>query len=1033
MVFETLNFSKTAQAEKEIAKYWEEIDILKKSIENREGCENYVFYDGPPTANGNPGIHHVISRTIKDGICKYHVMKGQRVIRKAGWDTHGLPVEIEVEKQLNLKNKTEIEQYGIAEFNKKCKESVFTYESRWREMTTRMGQFIDMDDPYITLKNDYIETEWWILDKFFKEGLMYEGYKIMPYCSRCGTGLASHEVALGYTEIKTDTVIVPMKLKGKQNEYFLAWTTTPWTLISNVALTVNPDEVYVRVRSKDNIFYCAKKLAPTLFEQYEVLDEMKGKELEYIEYEQLIPFVSVPENKKAFYVTCADYVTMEDGTGIVHTAPAFGDEDYQTGLRYDLPVLQPVNENGKFTTTPWEGMFVIDADKEIIDYLKREGKLFRKQRIAHNYPHCWRCKTPLLYYAKSSWYIKMTALKDILVKSNNEVNWYPEYVGEKRFGNWLENVKDWAISRNRYWGTPLNIWKCGCGHTVSIGSRAELAQKAIEDIDCDIELHRPYVDDVHIKCEKCGQAMTRVKDVIDCWFDSGSMPYAQYHYPFENIDVFEDQFPADFICEGIDQTRGWFYSLIAISVFVKKTSCYKNVLVNDLILDAEGKKMSKSRGNTVNPFEMFEKFGADALRWYMLHVSPVWTPTKFDIEGLKEVKSKFFDTLLNVYNFFALYANTDNVDPRTFYIEPKDRDVIDKWILSKYNKLVKECTDLMDNYDMTTTVRKIQMFVNEDLSNWYIRRCRRRFWTSSLTDDKKAVFNTTFEILKGVCLLAAPFAPYMPEAIYRSLTGEASVHLGDYPICDNALIDEKIEEKMDLVRNLVSLGRSAREEAQIKVRQPLNAIHIDGRLESLIKDLIPLIKEELNVQNIRFENDLSEYMNFVLKPNYKTAGPALGSKVKLLAEELGKADAEKIISQLNKNGSIDINVSGEIININKNLLDIRINAKEGFNVQTENNLFVILDTHLTKELKQEGLARELISKVQQMRKNSGFEVMDRIDIYVNASDEVKDAFMQHGNFIKKETLADNIIFTDEQYEAVNLNEHQCHIKVIKKA
>lgn len=1032
MVFKTLNFSKTSDSEKEIAQYWKDIDILKKSIDNREGRENYVFYDGPPTANGNPGIHHVISRTIKDGICKYHVMKGQRVIRKAGWDTHGLPVEIEVEKQLNLKNKTEIEQYGIAKFNEKCKDSVFTYESRWREMTTRMGQFIDMDDPYITLKNDYIETEWWILDKFFKEGYMYEGYKIMPYCSRCGTGLASHEVALGYAEIKTDTVIVPMKRKGMQNEYFLAWTTTPWTLISNVALTVHPDAVYVKVKSKDNIFYCAKSLAPSLFDEYEIVDEMNGRELEYIEYEQLLPFVSVPQGKKAFFITCAEYVTTEDGTGIVHCAPAFGEEDYQTGLKYNLPVLQPVNESGLFTTTPWEGKFVIDADKEIIEYLKKEGKLFKKQRIAHNYPHCWRCKTPLLYYAKSSWYIKMSALKDILVESNNEVNWHPPFVGEKRFGNWLENVKDWAISRNRYWGTPLNIWKCSCGHTTSIGSRSELKEKAIENIDVNIELHRPYVDDVHIKCDKCGSIMTRVKDVIDCWFDSGSMPYAQYHYPFENHDIFEDQFPADFICEGIDQTRGWFYSLIAISVFVKKTSCFKNVLVNDLILDVEGRKMSKSRGNTVNPFEMFDIYGADALRWYMLHVSPVWTPTKFDVEGLKEVKSKFFDTFLNVYNFFALYANTDDVDPRTFYIKPEDRDEIDKWILSKYNKLVKDCTELMDDYDMTTTVRKIQQFVNEDLSNWYIRRNRRRFWGSALTDDKKAVFNTTFEVLKGVCLLAAPFAPYLPEAIYRALTDEVSVHLGDYPVCDNSLINEKIEERMDLVRCLVSIGRGAREDAQIKVRQPLLAIHIDGRYNELISDLVPLIKEELNIQEVIFEHDLSEFMNFSLKPNYKTAGPVLGSKVKALADVLNKSDANKLLAELNEKGSIQVNVSGEIICLDKDLLDIRINAKEGFNVQMEDNLFVILDTHLTKELIEEGLARELISKVQQMRKSSGFEVMDRIDIFISCDAEVKDAVKVYDEFIKKETLTDDIKFTDEEYEAVNLNGHDCSVKVIKK-
>lgn len=1032
MIFKTLN-SNIKESEQHLIDYWKKIDILNKSIENRAGHKNYVFYEGPPTANGNPGIHHVLARTIKDGICKYHVMKGERVVRKAGWDTHGLPVEIEVEKQLNLKNKTEIEAYGIAKFNEKCKESVFAYESRWREMTTRMGHFIDMDNPYITLNNDYIESVWWSLNKFYKEGYMYEGHKVMPYCSRCGTGLASHELSLGYAEIQNETAIVPMKRKGTENEYFLAWTTTPWTLVSNVALTVHPDEIYVKVKSKDTIFYCAKALAAGLFENdYEVLEEMKGKEFEYIEYEQLIPFVKVPEGAKAFFVTCADYVTTEDGTGIVHCAPAFGEEDYQTGMEYGLPVLQPVDESGVFTTTPWKGKFVIDADKEILAWLKAEGKLFKKQRFTHNYPHCWRCRTPLLYYAKSSWYIKMTALKDVLIKSNNEVNWHPDFVGEKRFGNWIENVKDWAISRNRYWGTPLNIWRCSCGSTTSVGSRAELKERAIEDIDINIELHRPYVDDVHLTCEKCGGVMTRVKDVIDCWFDSGSMPYAQYHYPFENEEIYKDQYPADFICEGIDQTRGWFYSLIAISAFLNKESCYKNVLVNDLILDAEGRKMSKSRGNTVNPFELFDQYGADALRWYMLHVSPVWTPTKFDVEGLKEVKSKFFDTLRNVYNFFALYANTDNVDPKTFYIEPKDRDEIDKWILSKYNKLVKDATEAMDDYDMTKTVKRIQQFVNEDLSNWYIRRNRRRFWGSELTDDKKAVFNTTYEVLRGVCLLAAPFAPYLPEDIYRNLTGEVSVHLGDYPICDESLINEKIEERMDLVRELVSIGRSAREDAQIKVRQPLSAIHIDGRYEELISGLIPLMKEELNVQQVRFEKDLSEFMDFSLKPNYKTAGPVLGPKVKLLAQSLQNADANCLVKELEKNGSIDVNISQEIIKIDKDLLDIRISAKEGFNVQTENNLFIILDTHLTEELLQEGLARELVSKVQQMRKNSGFEVMDRIDILLNCPQEVKDAAAAFDAFIKKETLADAILFTDEDYEAVNLNGYDCTVKVVKK-
>ncbi|NLN41890.1 MAG: isoleucine--tRNA ligase, partial [Clostridiales bacterium] len=727
-VFKPLSNLPVSESEKKIAEFWEEIDILQKSIDSREGKKPFIFYEGPPTANGRPGIHHVISRTLKDIVCRYKTMTGHQVKRKAGWDTHGLPVEIEVEKQLGLKNKQEIEEYGIEKFNQKCRESVFTYEKQWREMTKRMGYEIDLDNPYITLDNDYIETEWWILDKFFKEGYIYEGHKILPYCSRCGTGLASHEVAQGYKEIKTDTVYVKFKRKDA-DEYFLVWTTTPWTLASNVALTVNPEETYLKIRHKGEVYYVVKPLVQQVVgEDYEVIEEIKGKELEYVEYEQLMPFVSVPEGKKAFIVTLADYVTVEDGTGIVHTAPAFGEDDYNTGVRYDLPVLQPVDEDGKYIETPWKGTFVMDADPEIIRWLAEEGKLFRKQKVAHNYPHCWRCQTPLLYYAKPSWYIEMTRLKEKLIENNNNVEWYPSFVGEKRFGNWLENLNDWAISRSRYWGTPLNIWRCECGHDESIGSRKELVERAIENIDETIELHRPYVDEVHLECPKCGGTMTRVKDVIDCWFDSGSMPFAQHHYPFENKENFDELFPADFICEGIDQTRGWFYSLIAISTFVKGVSPYKRVLVNDLILDKEGKKMSKSRGNTVDPFELFDEYGADALRWYLIYVSPPWVPTRFDIDGLKEVVSKFFVTIKNVYNFFTLYANTDNLDPREFFVDYKDRPELDRWILSKYNNLKKTVEEDMEAYDLTRAVRRIQDFANEDLSNWYIRRSRRRFW-----------------------------------------------------------------------------------------------------------------------------------------------------------------------------------------------------------------------------------------------------------------------------------------------------------------
>ncbi|AFS77688.1 isoleucine--tRNA ligase IleS [Gottschalkia acidurici 9a] len=1029
--FKELSNLSVSENEKQISDFWDEIDILNKSIEIREGKTPFVFYEGPPTANGKPGIHHVIARTLKDSVCRYKTMKGYQVKRKAGWDTHGLPVEIEVEKQLNLKDKHEIENYGLDKFNKKCKESVFTYESLWKDMTKRMAYAVDLDNPYITLDNNYIESVWWILNKFFKEGYIYEGHKILPYCSRCGTGLASHEVAQGYEEIKSNTVIAKFKRKDA-DEYFLAWTTTPWTLASNVSLTVGADLTYIKAKTDEGIFYVEKELAKKVFgdTEYEILEEMKGKDLEYVEYEQLMPFVET--DKKAFFITVADYVTNENGTGIVHTAPAFGEDDYNTGRRYDLPVLQPVNEDGKYTATPWEGKFVLDenTDIEIIKWLHGEGKLFKKEKVAHNYPHCWRCKTPLLYYAKPSWYIEMTKLKDQLIENNNTVEWYPDYIGEKRFGNWLENVNDWAISRSRYWGTPLNIWRCECGHLDSVGSRAELVEKSIENIDESIELHRPYVDDIHFKCEKCGGTMTRVKDVIDCWFDSGSMPYAQYHYPFENKELFEQQFPADFICEGIDQTRGWFYSLLAISTFVMGKSPYKRVLVNDLILDKEGKKMSKSRGNTVDPFELFDKYGADALRWYLLYVSPAWTPTKFDEDGLKEVLSKFFGTVKNVYNFFTLYANTDDVDPKDFYVEVKDRPELDRWIISKYNSLLREVERELEIFDLTKVVRKIQDFVNEDLSNWYIRRSRRRFWDPELSTDKKAVYNTTYEILVGISQIIAPFAPYTSEELYKNLTGKESVHLSEYPVVNESLIDAKIEERMDLVRDLVGLGRASRETVRIKVRQPIQKVLIDGKYESLISDLVPLIQEELNVKEVEFTKDLKQYMNFSLKPNFKVAGPVLGSKIKAFGGALAKLDASEIVPKLEAGESVGLDLDGENFEINKDLVMINTSAKEGFNVSMENNLFVILDTTLTQGLLNEGYAREFISKIQQMRKNNGYEMMDNIKIFFDGNDDISNAVEAYKEYIMSETLAVSIErVSDDTLEANNLNGHDTGIKL----
>ncbi|MBR2748290.1 MAG: isoleucine--tRNA ligase, partial [Firmicutes bacterium] len=772
-MFNDLKDAPVKDVQNEQVASWKRIDLLHRCVEQREGCPQFVFYEGPPTANGKPGIHHMIARTLKDSVNRYKTMQGYQVKRKGGWDTHGLPVEIEVEKQLGFNGKQDIEAYGIKEFNEKCRQSVFTYTEMWTEMSDRMAYMADMDDPYITYKNDYIETGWWVLKQAHNKGLVYEGYKILPYCPRCGTGLASHEVAQGYKMVKVNTLTCKFKKKDAENEYFLAWTTTPWTLLSNTVLTVGPDIDYVKVlmrsgKDEGNIFYLAKNLASKVLgsDEYEVLQEMKGRDMEYWEYEQLIPFVEVPANKKAFFVTCMDYVSTEDGTGIVHTAPAFGEDDYNCGVKYGLPVLQPVNDKGEFTTSPWAGHFVMEEglDIEIIKYLG--DKIYKKEKIEHNYPHCWRCDTPLVYYAKKSWYIAMSKLKDQLVANNKTVSWHPDYIGEKRFGNWLEEVKDWAISRSRYWGTPLPVWQCECGHFEVIGSRKELVEKANENIDETIELHRPYVDEVTMTCPKCGKVMHRVPDVMDCWFDSGSMPFAQWHYPFEHKDDFEELFPADFICEGIDQTRGWFYSLMAVSTIVTGKAPYRNVLVNDLILDKEGKKMSKHKGNTVSPFEMLDKYGADAARWYLLGVSPAWQPTRFDEDGLKDVASKFFGTLRNIYNFFVLYANIDDIDPREFDVPYGDRPELDRWILSKYNGLIKDVTEFMDGYDHMKTVKAITDFIDEDLSNWYIRRARRRFFTTDLTDSKKAAYATTYEVLVGVAKLMAPLAPFISDEIY---------------------------------------------------------------------------------------------------------------------------------------------------------------------------------------------------------------------------------------------------------------------------
>ncbi len=1032
MKFKELDKREVSVVEDAIRESWGGINkITDKQTDMRKGCENFVFYDGPATANGMPGVHHILAKLLKDTFGKYKSMQGYRVVRKVGWDTHGLPVEVQVEKELGFEGKNDIEKYGIKEFNQKCRESVWKNEKAFREFTEKLGQFIDLENPYITYQDSYIETEWWILKKFFDEGMIYDGLKILPYCPRCGTGLASHEVAQGYKEVTVNTVTVPFKVKSMDNTYLLIWTTTPWTLMANVAACVNPHEKYVKCLSKGYNFIVAEKLAnKVLGDNYEVVEEYTGKDLEYLEYDQFLPFIKV--KGKAFYVTCDEYVTMEDGTGIVHLAPAYGQDDYEVGLRYELPLVNPVDEQGCYTEGPWKGRLVVDSELEleIIKYLADNDKLFRKQKMVHNYPHCWRCKTPLVYYSKPSLYIKVTAFKDKIIEANKKVNWYPDYVGEKRFGNWLENLNDWAISRNRYWGTPIPLWRCECGHDEMIGSKKELVDRAIEKIDESIELHRPYVDDVHIKCPKCGKEMTRVKDVIDCWFDSGAMPFAQYHYPFENQELWHEQFPADFISEGIDQTRGWFYSLIVISAFIEGCSPYKNVLVNDLILDKFGQKMHKSKGNAVEPFSVLNKYGADATRFYMLYASPVWTPLKFDEDGIKEVSSKTFGTLKNTYTFFQMYANADNLDPRDFQVKYDDLEEIDKWLLSKYHKLVDYTTKSMNEYDLNKVCRAINDFLNEDLSNWYIRRNRRRFWESELTTSKKAVYQTTYQVLVGLCELMAPISPFITDEIYTNLTGKESVHFADYPKCDKKMFADKIEARMDLIRDLISLGRNAREEAKIKVRQPISEVILDGKNKKLISDLVDLVKEELNVKEVKFEDNLAEYINFIIKPNFKEVGKVLGSKMKLFQEALANLPTADKISL--KNGTnIIVKLDEEDFEVTPEMVEVRVESKEGFNASYEGNNFIVLNTTLNDELINEGLARETVSKIQQIRKNNGFDIADRVNVYYEADSEYGEKIKDFIPFIKDETLA--LVFESKTKltDEYDVNDYKVKFKVEK--
>lgn len=1027
MEFKELEKGKISEVEGKILAKWKEENILEKTIENRKDNETWVFYDGPIYANAKPGIHHVFSKTIKDSFCKYQTMKGHKVDRKIGLDCNGLPIEYNVEKKLGINGKKDIEKMGIDKFIEECKKNTAINIDEVNRITDMMGQFIDSKHPYITCTNDYHETEWYLLKEMHKKGLIYNSNKILPYCPRCGTELAKFEVEQGYQEDSVNTVIVPFKIKDSDT-YFLVWTTTPWTLMDNVAACVNPDLEYVKVSSMGYKFIVAKSLAnKVLGDDYEVLETYKGTDLVGIKYEQLLPFAKVTDGK-SFEVVADSYVTDEDGTGIVHIAPAYGEDDNRVCKENKIGWTQNVNLAGKYTIGPWEGRLVTDPELEIeiIKYLKEQDKLFKKIKITHKYPHCWRCKSPLIYYAKSAWYIKTTEYKDKIIEENNKIKWHPDYVGTKRFGNWLNNMVDWGISRNRYWGCPLPFWVCDeCGEFEVVGSREELIERANEELKYeDIDLHRPYVDNITIKCQHCGKTMHRVKDVIDVWFDSGSMPYAQCHYPFENKEWFHKHFPADFIAEGVDQTRGWFYTLLVISTIISGQSSFKNVVVNDMMLDSNGKKMSKSTGNIIDPIKIMEEYGADTVRWYMLYASPVWTPLKFDVEGLKEVHSKFFNPLRNSYNFFAIYANADKItDINTCRVEYNDREDIDKWLLSKYNKLIKEVTEAYDEYDLNKVVKLITDFTSIDLSNWYIRRNRDRFWDNLMTTSKKSVYMTTYEVLLGLSRLIAPIASYTAEEIYTNLTGNISVHLSDFPICNEELIDLKLEEKMDLVRDLISIGRNVREESKIKVRQPISEILLDKKKEKVIGELTSLIKEELNVKEVIYTDDLSTYMNFMVKPNFKEVGKIFGKNIKEFSDKLLELSNEDI-NKLENNESIKMSIDNTTYDITKDMVDIRISSKDGFKAMVVGNNFVILNTVITKELENEGLARETISKVQQLRKTMNFDITDRINMYIDATSEYKENIKDYLDMIKDETLTINVYDKDGIEDKVNINDYE---------
>ena len=1017
------------EREKEVEEFWKEDNTFKKSMEQREGCPTYTFYDGPPTANGKPHIGHVLTRVIKDMIPRYRSMKGYYVPRKAGWDTHGLPVELEVEKLLGLDGKEQIEQYGLDPFITKCKESVWKYKGMWEDFSGTVGFWADMDNPYVTYDDNFIESEWWALKTIWDKGLLYKGFKIVPYCPRCGTPLSSHEVAQGYKDVKERSAVVRFKVKG-EDAYILAWTTTPWTLPSNVALCVNPNEEYAKVKAADGyVYYMASALLDTVLGKlakdgeaaYEVLETYKGKDLEGKEYEALYQCaadLAAKQHKKGHYVVCDTYVTLTDGTGVVHIAPAFGEDDAQVGRKYDLPFVQFVDEKGDMTKeTPFAGLFVKKADPEVLKDLDAKGLLFDAPKFEHSYPHCWRCDTPLIYYARESWFIKMTAVRDDLVRNNETVNWIPQSIGKGRFGNWLENIQDWGVSRNRYWGTPLNVWQCeDCGHQEAIGSREQLKELSGNEKALTVELHRPYIDEITCTCPKCGKTMKRVPEVIDCWFDSGAMPFAQHHYPFENKDLFEQQFPAQFISEAVDQTRGWFYSLMAESTLLFNKSPYENVIVLGHVQDENGQKMSKSKGNAVDPFDALQTYGADAIRWYFYINSAPWLPNRFHGKAVQEGQRKFMGTLWNTYAFFVLYANIDNFDATKYTLDKKSLTVMDRWILSKLNSTVGAVDDNLANYRIPEAAKALQEFV-DDLSNWYVRRSRERFWAKGMEQDKINAYMTLYTALVTICKAAAPMIPFMTEEIYRNLvcsidkTAPESIHLCDFPTVDAEMIDKDLEASMEEVLDIVVMGRAARNTANIKNRQPIGTMYVRAErpLDAMFQEVVA---DELNVKNVEFKEDLSDFTSYTFKPQLKTVGPKYGKLLNGIRAHLAEINGREAMKELDNSGSLSFDIDGQKVVLSKEDLLIDTAQMEGYVTEEDSTVTVVLDTNLSEELIEEGFVREIISKIQTMRKEAGFEVMDKIVVYSMGNQKIEGYMKEYREEILSDVMASDIRFDE---------------------